>query len=214
MAPEYESPERDLRIIKKIKVNRYNGAIHSLRFRFLDFSFPRIMIISLELNNSFPRIIILSLDLHNSFPWIVIRSLDLHNSFSRDFAIRSLNLQNSFLWILQFVPQIYTMQTERTRERIAIRESELRKSRERITNAQFLIYVTIYFCWIFKNSYVLSGLPYLQTASNFSIFKYFQQNLILSRTYKNKYTTANTTATKPQGKKLKKYFHLQIDCLT
>ena len=105
MAPEYESPERDLRIIKKkIKVNRYNGAIHSLRFRSLDFSFPRIMIISLELNNSFPRIIILSLDLHNSFPWIVIRSLDLHNSFSRDFAIRSLNPQNSFPWILQFFP--------------------------------------------------------------------------------------------------------------
>lgn len=124
MAPEYESPERNLRIsTKKIfKVNRYNGAIHSLRFRSLDFSFPRIMIISLELNNSFPRIIILSLDLHNSFPWIVIRSLDLHYSFSRDFSIRSLSLQNSFLWILQFVPQIYTMQTERTRERIAIRE--------------------------------------------------------------------------------------------
>lgn len=127
MAPEYESPERDLRIIKKkIKVNRYNGAIHSLRFRSLDFSFPRIMIISLELNNSFPRIIILSLDLHNSFPWIVIRSLDLHNSFSRIlqfvptiYKTHSFGFCNSFLRFIQCKPREQENELQSERERVA-----------------------------------------------------------------------------------------------
>ena len=99
-----------------------------------------LAICSLELRNFFSRIAIRSLDLHNPFSQIAIRSLDLHNPFSFPrFTLPVLSDCNS-------LPLIALC---KSKGRIAIRDNESCKSRERI--AQFIVTctITIYFCFFF-----------------------------------------------------------------